>query len=73
NNEVMYKYRPFQNKWILKESYRKWNTSYLDEVNTKHIIDVKINLEVNDFSDQPFPEFIKSVNEKNDIRKSFKN
>lgn len=73
NNEVMYKYRPFQNKWILKESYRKWNTSYLDEVNTKHIIDVKINLEVNDFSDQPFPEFNQSVNEKMDIRKSFKN
>ena len=73
SNEVIYKYRLYQNKWILKESFRNWNTTYLDEVNNKHILDVKINLEVKDFSDQPFPEFNKSVNEKMDIRKSFNN
>ena len=73
NNEVMYKYRPFQDKWILKESYRNWNTTYLDEMNTTHNIDVKINLEVKEFSEQPFPEFNKSVNEKKDIRINFKN
>ena len=28
NNEVMYKYRPYQNKWILKESYRNWNSTF---------------------------------------------
>ncbi|MDM1550252.1 hypothetical protein [Empedobacter falsenii] len=72
NNEVMYKYRPYQNKWILKESYRNWNRTYLEEDKRQHTIDVKINLEVKDFSVQPFPEFKKSVNEKMDIRRSFK-
>ena len=41
-------------------------------MNTTHNIDVKINLEVQEFSDQPFPDFNKSINEKMDIRKSFK-
>ncbi|HJD87089.1 MAG TPA: hypothetical protein K8W08_06490, partial [Empedobacter falsenii] len=72
NNEVMYRYRPYQNKWILKESYRNWNSTYLEEDKSQHTNDVKINLEVKDFSTQPFPEFNKSVNEKMDIRRSFK-
>lgn len=59
NNEVMYKYRPFQNKWILKESYKKWKSTYLDEENSKHVNDVKVYLEVKDFSKNPFPQFIK--------------
>ena len=71
-NEGVYKYRPYQDKWILKESYRKWNVTYLDEEKNQHIKDVKVNLEVKDFSTQPFPEFNKSVNEKMDIRRSFK-
>ncbi len=72
NNEVVYKYRPYQNKWILKESYRNWNSTYLEEDKSQHTNDVRINLEVKDFSTQPFPEFNKSVNEKMDIRRSFK-
>ena len=72
NNEVMYKYRPYQNKWILKESYRNWNRTYLEEDKSQHTNDVKIKLEVKDFSTQPFSEFNKSVNEKTDIRRSFK-
>ncbi|WP_413532265.1 hypothetical protein [Empedobacter brevis] len=71
-NEVVYKYRPYQNKWILKESYRNWNATYLETDKTEHMNDVKIKIEVKDFSAQPFPEFNKSVNEKMDIRKSFK-
>ena len=71
-NEVVYKYRPYQNKWILKESYRKWNASYLEADKSQHTNDVKVILEVKDFSTQPFPEFNKSVNEKMDIRRSFK-
>ena len=71
-NEVVYKYRPYQNKWILKESYRNWNSTFLEEDRSQHVNDVKINLEVKDFSTQPFPEFNKSVNEKMDIRRSFK-
>ncbi len=70
--EVVYKYRPYQNRWILKQSSTSWNTTYLDDVKNKHDLDVKINLEVKDFSTQAFPEFNKYVNEKNDIRKSFK-
>ena len=46
--------------------------TYLDEEKNQHIKDVKVNLEVKDFSTQPFPEFNKSVNEKMDIRRSFK-
>ncbi len=72
NNEVVYKYRPYQNKWILKESYRNWNSTYLEDDKSQHTNDVKIKLEVKDFSTQPFPEFNKSVNEKMDIRRSFK-
>lgn len=70
---MIYAYRPYQNKWILKESSTNWNVSYPDKNYEKHILDVKINLEVKDFSDQPFPEFNQSINEKKDIRKSFKN
>ncbi|MDM1061013.1 hypothetical protein HXZ62_00325 [Empedobacter falsenii] len=71
-NEVVYKYRPYQNKWILKESYRKWNATYLEADKSQHTNDVKVILEVKDFSTQPFSEFNKSVNEKMDIRRSFK-
>ncbi|MBY0066259.1 MULTISPECIES: hypothetical protein [Empedobacter] len=72
NNEVMYKYRPYQNKWILKESFRNWNSTFLEKDKSQHTNDMKIKLEVKDFSIQPFPEFNKSVNEKMDIRRSFK-
>ncbi|MFV0208337.1 hypothetical protein OBK19_09135 [Empedobacter falsenii] len=44
----------------------------MEEDKSQHVNDVKINLEVKDFSTQPFPEFNKSVNEKMDIRRSFK-
>jgi len=73
NFGLTYKYRPYKNKWILKESQSSSSTIYLDEMKNKHILDVILNLEVKDFSDQPFLEFNKSVNEKMDIRKSFKN
>ena len=69
--ELIYKYRPYQDKWILKESISSSSTIYLDDLRNKHILDIKLNLEVNDFSDKPFLEFNKSVNEKIDIRKSF--
>jgi len=69
---LTYKYRPYKNRWILKESQSSGSTIYLDEMKNKHILDRKLNLEVKDFSDQPFPEFNQSVNEKMDIRKSFK-
>ncbi|MFV0182175.1 hypothetical protein OBK15_08390 [Empedobacter falsenii] len=44
----------------------------MEEDKSQHVNDVKINLEVKDFSTQAFPEFNKSVNEKMDIRRSFK-
>ena len=70
--EINYTYRPYQNKWILKESKINWNIIFPDKNMEKHHSDIKINLEVKDFSDKPFPEFNKSVNEKMDIRKTFK-
>ncbi len=70
-HEVIYKYRPYQNKWILKESSTAWNTSYVDKNKEKHALNVLINMVVNDFSYQPFPDFNQSVNEKMDIRKFF--
>ena len=70
---LTYKYRPYKNKWILKESQSSSSTIYLDDMKNKHILDRILNLEVKDFSDQPFPEFNQSINEKKDIRKSFKN
>ena len=69
--DQIYKYRPFQGKWILKETSSTSNTIYLDNEKIKHVFDVKVNLEVKDFNSQPFPEFKKSVNEKMDIRRSF--
>ena len=67
-----YKYRPYQGKYILKELMRTWSTDYKENDKSDHNVNVKINLEVKDFSPQPFPEFNKSVNEKMDIRRSFK-
>ncbi|MFV0158895.1 hypothetical protein OBK24_10595 [Empedobacter falsenii] len=67
-----YKYRPYQGKYILKELMRTWSTDYKENDGSDHNVHVKINLEVKDFSMQPFPEFNKSVNEKMDIRRSFK-
>jgi len=69
--ELTYKYRPYQDKWILKESTSSSSTIYLDDLKNKHILDIKLKLEVNDFSKNPLPEFNKSINEKMDIRKSF--
>lgn len=66
-----YKYRPYQGKYILKELMRTWSTDYKENDKSDHNVNVKINLEVKDFSPQPFPEFNKSVNEKMDIRRSF--
>ncbi|QHC84738.1 hypothetical protein AS589_08045 [Empedobacter brevis] len=67
-----YKYRPYQGKYILKEFMSNWNTKYKEKDNSNHNVSVKVNLEVKDFSIKPFPEFNKSVNEKMDIRRSFK-
>lgn len=67
-----YKYRPYQGKYILKELMRTWSTDYKENDGSDHNVNVKINLEVKDFSTQSFPEFNKSVNEKMDIRRSFK-
>lgn len=67
-----YKYRPYQGKYILKELMRTWSTDYKENDGSDHNVNVKINLEVKDFSTQAFPEFNKSVNEKMDIRRSFK-
>ena len=70
--DMIFKYRPYQGKWILKETSSTSSTLHLDEEKNQHLFDVKVNLEVKDFSTQAFPEFNKYVNEKMDIRKSFK-
>ncbi|MDM1297655.1 hypothetical protein HXZ94_03950 [Empedobacter falsenii] len=70
--DMIFKYRPYQGKWILKETSSTSSAIYLDEEKSQHIFDVKVNLEVKDFSMQPFPEFNKLLNEKMDIRRSFK-
>ncbi|MGL5234526.1 MAG: hypothetical protein ACRC8Z_07220 [Empedobacter falsenii] len=67
-----YRYRPYQGKYILKEFMRNWSTDYKENDGSDHNVNVKINLEVKDFSTQLFSEFNKSVNEKMDIRRSFK-
>ncbi|MBF0596776.1 hypothetical protein [Faecalibacter rhinopitheci] len=68
-----YRYRPYQGKYILREFARNWSTNYKENDGSNHNVTSKINLEVQEFSNQPFPEFNQSVNEKMDIRKSFKN
>lgn len=67
-----YRYRPYQGKYILKELMRNWSTDYKGGDGSNHNVNAKMNLEVKDFSTQPFAEFNKSVNEKMDIRRSFK-
>lgn len=69
--KIMYKYRPHQGNWILKETSAIWNTTYQKETD-KHELDMKFNVIVNDYSNQSFPKYSKSVNEKMDIRRSFK-
>lgn len=71
-NNLSYKYRPYKNKWILKESTKNWSNNYKEKDNTIHTNIIKINLNVKDFNTQSFPSFNKSVNEKMDIRRSFK-
>ena len=68
-----YKYRPYQGKYILRELARNWSTDYKENDGTHHNVTSKVNLEVKEFGEQPFPEFNKSVNEKSDIRKNFTN
>lgn len=51
---------------------RNWSTDYRGGDGSNHNVNVKMNLEVKDFSTQPFPELNKSVNEKMDIRRSLK-
>ncbi|MFV0212286.1 hypothetical protein OBK22_10840 [Empedobacter falsenii] len=69
--KVFYKYRPHKGNWVLKETSAIWNVTYEKE-NEKTDLDMSFNIIVNDYSLKPFPEFNKSVNEKMDIRRSFK-
>ena len=69
--KVMYKYRPHNGNWVLKETSAIWNTTYKKD-DEKTDLDMNFSIIVNDYSPKPFPEFNKSVNEKMDIRRSFK-
>nr|WP_314545560.1 hypothetical protein [uncultured Empedobacter sp.] len=69
--KVFYKYRPHKGNWVLKETSAIWNVTYEKE-NEKTDLDMNFSIIVNDYSLKPFPEFNKSVNEKMDIRRSFK-
>lgn len=69
--KVVYKYRPHNGNWVLKETSSVWNTKY-EKDNTTEFLDMNFSIIVNNYSTQPFPDFNKTVNEKMDIRKSFK-
>ncbi|MFV0158893.1 hypothetical protein OBK24_10585 [Empedobacter falsenii] len=69
--KVVYRYRPHNGNWVLKETSAIWNTTY-EKDDIKIDLDMNFNIIVNDYSLKPFPEFNKSVNEKMDIRRSFK-
>ncbi|MDM1042352.1 MULTISPECIES: hypothetical protein [Empedobacter] len=69
--KVVYKYRPHNGNWVLKETSAIWNTTY-EKDDEKTDLDMNFSIIVNDYSLKPFPEFNKSVNEKMDIRRSFK-
>ncbi|HJD86308.1 MAG TPA: hypothetical protein K8W08_02450 [Empedobacter falsenii] len=69
--KVVYRYRPHNGNWVLKETSAIWNTTY-EKDDIKIDLDMSFNIIVNDYSLKPFPEFNKSVNEKMDIRRSFK-
>ena len=69
--KVVYKYRPHNGNWVLKETSAIWNTTY-EKDDEKTDLDMNFSIIVNDYSLKPFPEFNKSVNEKMDIRSSFK-
>ena len=57
---------------IAKEKYQTFTN--LKDINrwSKKYLDMNFSIIVNDYSPKPFPEFNKSVNEKMDIRRSFK-
>ncbi|WP_291047202.1 hypothetical protein [Empedobacter sp. UBA1574] len=69
--KVVYKYRPHNGNWVLKETSAIWNTTY-EKDDEKTDLDMNFSIIVNDYNTQSFSEFNKSVNEKMDIRKSFK-
>lgn len=69
-NDFSIKFRPYGDSWILKESTVMIDTSFKRELSPNYIINYE--LKTYNFSEDPFPEFRKSVKEKDDIRKSFK-
>ena len=69
--KVVYKYRPHNGNWVLKETSAIWNLAN-EKDNTNYTLDMNFSIIVNDYSVKPFPDFNKSVNEKMDIRRSFK-
>ncbi|MGV0966659.1 hypothetical protein [Empedobacter falsenii] len=68
--EISYKFRPYQDKWILKESsvFSKLDVDLGKETNVK--IDIK--LKVGDFSLNSFKGFNKTINPYKDLRLNFK-
>ncbi|MGV0979146.1 hypothetical protein [Empedobacter falsenii] len=69
--KVVYKYRPHNGNWVLKETSAIWNVAN-EKDNVNYTLDMNFSIIVNDYSLKPFAEFNKSVNEKIDIRRSFK-
>ncbi len=69
---LSYKYRLHKGYWVLKESEGYWNITFKNEEEKGVASDKTFKINVFDYDTKPFPEFNKSVNEKMDIRRSFK-
>ncbi|WP_313581684.1 hypothetical protein [Chishuiella sp.] len=69
---ISFKYRPYMEGWVLKESDVNFLMSLFDEKSNKEIkIDLDYKITAFDFSTTAFPEFKKTINIKSDIRKNF--
>lgn len=69
-SEISYKFRPYQDKWILKESsvFSKLDVDLGEKTNV--VIDIK--LQVGDFNLKSFNGFNKTINPYKNIRSNFK-
>ncbi|MEG0931217.1 hypothetical protein, partial [Algoriella sp.] len=69
-SEISYKFRPYQDKWILKESsvFSKLDVDLGEKTNV--VIDIK--LQVGDFNLKSFNGFNRTINPYKNIRSNFK-
>ena len=71
NGTISFKYRPYLDGWVLKESDVKYLMTFSNTYRNKMNIDLDFKIKTFDFSTKTFDKYKRNVNIKSDIRNNF--